>query len=205
MKLTKEELLFINRTLTSHPTEQQRPSDNIPKQAQQTYAEIKKLLASISSHSQFCIVAKNDNEHVEFPLTNLSSLIDLLEHNVEAPSILEATQAGSARSWRTCPSTPVRLRVSSQYMPFNIVSISQSGGLLNTFPFKASAIQANLARRIAKLYLGDPIPLLAKINSIKVITPLELAISFTMDKVDNSRLKAFILHNYIQRKGFDKT
>ncbi|PCK32798.1 hypothetical protein [Pseudoalteromonas piscicida] len=201
MKLTKEELLFINRTLADNSNNQPLLSDKNRDRTQQTHEEIKKLLASISSHSQFSIVAKSDHEQVEFPLNDLSTLIDLLENSTEAPNILEATQTGTARSWRTCPSTPVRLRLSTHLMPFNMVSISQSGGLLNTFPYQASAIQIRLISRIAKLYLADPMPLFANVHSIKVASPLELAISFAMNKADNEKLKAFILHNYVQRKG----
>ncbi|MEQ3531199.1 hypothetical protein [Pseudoalteromonas sp. XMcav11-Q] len=202
MKLTKEELQFINRTLAGNRV----TSSLLPEaraQKQQTLSEIKKLLASISNSSQFSLVAKNANEQVEFPLSDLSALMEILDNNLEAPNIVEAANSSAPRSWRTCPSTPVRFRLSPQMMPFNMVSISQSGGLINTFPYQASAIQINVISRIAKLYLADPIPLFANVHSIKVTSPLELAVSFAMNKTDNEKLKAFILHNYIQRKGLD--
>ncbi|WP_232003221.1 hypothetical protein [Pseudoalteromonas piscicida] len=111
MKLTKEELQFINRTLAGNRV----AGPLLPEardQKQQTHSEIKKLLASISNSSQFSLVAKNANEQVEFPLSDLSALMEILDNNLEAPNIVEAANSCAPRSWRTCPSTPVRFRLS---------------------------------------------------------------------------------------------
>lgn len=201
MKLTKEELQFIHTTLNAKESPHLAELTAHSRLQQQLRNEIHSLLNGIVDSAQFSLVARGDREEVEFPIKNLSTIIDVLQSNLAAPNIVDAHHRGLPRSWRICPHTPVLLRLSPDLMPFRLLSISQSGGLINTFPYLAAPLQQRLYKRIAKLYLGNMVPLLLSINALVLSGPHQLAMSFNLEAADSETLKAFILHHYVADKG----
>lgn len=201
MKLTKEELQFIHTTLNAKESPHFAELTTHTRLQQQLRNEIRSLLNGIVDSAQFSLVARGDREEVEFPIKNLNTIIDILQSNLAAPNIVDAHHCGLPRSWRISPHTPVLLRLSPDLIPFRLISISQSGGLINTFPYLAAPLQQRLCKRIAKLYLGNMAPLLININTLALNAPQQLALSFSVNAADNEALKAFILHHYVEDKG----
>ncbi|WP_419148712.1 hypothetical protein [Pseudoalteromonas 'SMAR'] len=203
MRLTKEELQFIHTTLSTKESPHFAELATHARLQQQLSNEIRSLLNGMADSAQFSLVARGGREEVEFPIKNLSTIIDILQSNLAAPNIVDANHQGLARSWRTCPQTPALMRLSANLMPFPLVSISQTGGLINTFPYLAAPLQQRLCKRIAKLYLGNMAPLLLSINALVLSGRHQLAISFNLNAADSETLKAFILHHYVAGKGIN--
>ncbi|WP_440056916.1 hypothetical protein ACSLBF_18730 (plasmid) [Pseudoalteromonas sp. T1lg65] len=199
MKLTKEELHFIQRILANAEFEVTTSDQGNDEIEWDTYGEIRQLLKRLSEDGQFSLVAKSNHEVLEFPLHNLQTLTSLLSLELDAPNIVEAKEL-SHTSWHTCPCTPVFIRIGNQFMPFSMTTISQSGGVIATFPFKAEALKSRLLTRIAKIKINEGKPLFANIESLTVVSDLQLEITFTLDEPDTQRLKAFILHHYVEKQ-----
>ncbi|TMP44717.1 hypothetical protein CWB96_04910 [Pseudoalteromonas citrea] len=192
MKLTLEESDFITQIVQQESTAQFDLTLSKPEAAQ-----LKQWLSTLSKASDVQLLAKINSQLMYFPAHIDAQSDGDLTVSCELPSIVDINN--HYRHWRTKELEHTQLRSSHLPCPFKVLSLSLSGLVVRTFPYKAHSVIDQFTDVTVNLTLAQQNNVRFDVTLGRIINDTTIALEIMNIHDGYAHLKQAIFESYNQQ------